>query len=45
MSQLVNGKRSRSPSTRRLILDCEIFAGVGESELWERLDQPIRQAS
>lgn len=44
-SQLLNGRRSLSPSTRRLILDCEIFANVAESELWERVTVPDREAS
>lgn len=44
-SQLINGKRALSPSIRRLILDCEIFAGVAESELWERIVIPDCEAS
>lgn len=44
-SQLINIKRALTPSTRRLILDCNIFAGVAESELWDRLEQPVPEAS
>lgn len=36
-SQLLNGHRPLTPTTRRLILDSALFAGVPESELWERV--------
>jgi transcriptional regulator with XRE-family HTH domain len=38
-SQLVNRKRALSPSIRRRILACELFAGVPENELWERISE------
>ena len=44
-SQLVNGHRPLTPTARRKLLDCEIFAGSAEFELWERLEVPIREAS
>ncbi len=44
-SQLLNGHRALTPSTRRLLLDCPIFAGMTETELWERIDVPEREAS
>ncbi len=36
-SQLLNRKRALSPSIRRRILACELFVGVPETELWERV--------
>lgn len=36
-SQLLNRKRALSPVIRRRILGCDLFAGVPESELWERV--------
>ena len=36
-SQLVNRKRALSPAIRRTILACDLFAGVPENELWERV--------
>ena len=39
-SQLVNGKRTLTATTRRLILDSRLFADVAESELWERIEIP-----
>lgn len=36
-SQLVNRKRALSPTVRRTILACDLFAGVPENELWERV--------
>lgn len=43
-SQLLNGHRALTPSTG-LLLDCTIFAGMEETELWERIDVPEREAS
>lgn len=36
-SQLVNRRRALSPGVRRRILASELFAGVPETELWERV--------
>ncbi|MDP2311268.1 MAG: helix-turn-helix transcriptional regulator [Pseudomonadota bacterium] len=36
-SQLINRKRGLSPSIRRRILACDLFFGVPETELWERV--------
>ena len=44
-SQLVNRKRALSPSIRRRILACDLFAGVPESELWERVALPALDAA
>jgi transcriptional regulator with XRE-family HTH domain len=39
-SQLVNRKRPLTATTRRLILDSTIFAGIAEAELWDRIEVP-----
>ncbi len=44
-SQLVNRRRALSPSIRRRILACDLFAGVPESELWERVAIPASEAA
>ncbi len=44
-SQLVNRKRGVSPSIRRCILACDLFAGVPENELWERVAPPLPRAA
>jgi transcriptional regulator with XRE-family HTH domain len=44
-SALVNGRHALTPSVRRRILECEVFAGVAEAELWERVETPLREAS
>jgi transcriptional regulator with XRE-family HTH domain len=44
-SQLINAKRPLTPRTRRLLLACDVFAGVADSELWERVDTSAREAS
>lgn len=44
-SQLLNGRRALTPTARRLILDSGIFAGVPESELWERVAPPLPHAA
>lgn len=44
-SQLLNGRRALSPSIRRRILACDLFVGVPESELWERVDAPAPAAA
>lgn len=35
-SQLINRTRSVSPKMRRRILACNVFAGVPDSDLWQR---------
>ena len=37
--QLLNRKRALSPSIRRRLLACDLFAGVPENELWERISE------
>lgn len=44
-SQLVNRKRGLSPSVRRRILACDLFAGVPQTELWERVDLAAPEAA
>jgi ribosomal protein S13 len=44
-SQLVNRRRALSPSIRRRILACDLFASVPESELWERVAIPASEAA
>lgn len=44
-SQLVNRRRALSPPIRRRILACDLFAGVPESELWERVAIPASEAA
>ena len=36
-SQLVNRRRALSPAVRRRMLASELFVGVPEAELWERV--------
>ena len=44
-SQLLNGHRALTATARRLILDSAIFAGIPESELWERVAPPLPRAA
>ena len=38
-SQLLNRRRGLSPAVRRRILGCDLFTGVPETELWERVSE------
>jgi transcriptional regulator with XRE-family HTH domain len=44
-SQLVNRRRALSPSIRRRILACDLFAAIPEAELWERVAPPLPHAA
>ena len=44
-SQLLHARRALTPNTRRRLLDCDVFAGVLDADLWERLEVPMREAS
>lgn len=44
-SQLLNRRRGLSPAVRRRILGCDLFTGVPESDLWERVDAPTTAAA
>ena len=44
-SQLVNRRRALSPSIRRRILACDLFADIPEAELWERVAPPLPRAA
>lgn len=43
-SQLMNGRRSLSPSVRRLLLSSPHFSRLGEDALWERQTPAANEA-
>lgn len=44
-SQLINAKRPLTPRMRRLLLACDVFAGVADSDIWVRVDASSREAT